>query len=192
MKMFSGLHGTLALLLLSLPAAAQDWRGEPDAVMGIKLGAPLSASSMARCSAAEAKVEDPCLEKQGGLDEAPARFIVRRQPFGYADFHVIVDGTGVVSQLMVILPQKQFDDFSAVLVERYGRPTKAETQQWQNRLGATFPSKKLEWNGRRVRILAMERGSSIDRSVVSIQDIVAVDRDMQLERDKLKNSASKL
>ncbi len=192
MKMFSGLHVTMALLLLSLPAAAQDWKGEPDAVMGIKLGAPLSASSMARCSAAEAKVEDPCLEKQGGLDEAPARFIVRRQPFGYADFHVIVDGSGVVSQLMVILPQKQFDDFSAVLVERYGRPTKAETQQWQNRLGATFPSKKLEWNGRRVRILAMERGNSIDRSVVSIQDIVAVDRDMQLERDKLKNSASKL
>lgn len=192
MKMLCGLHVTLALLLLTLPAKAQDWKGEPDAVMGIKLGAPLSAGSMARCSAADAKVEDPCLEKQGGLDEAPARFIVRRQPFGYADFHVIVDGTGVVSQLMVILPQKQFDDFSAVLVERYGRPTKAETQQWQNRLGATFPSKKLEWNGRRVRILAMERGSSIDRSVVSIQDIVAVDRDMQLERDKLKNSASKL
>lgn len=192
MNMLCGLHVTLALLLLTLPATAQDWKGEPDAVIGIKLGAPLSASSMARCSAADAKVEDPCLEKQGGLDEAPARFIVRRQPFGYADFHVIVDGTGVVSQLMVILPQKQFDDFSAVLVERYGRPTKAETQQWQNRLGATFPSKKLEWNGRRVRILAMERGSSIDRSVVSIQDIVAVDRDMQMERDKLKNSASKL
>jgi len=192
MKFHRRLCAAAALLLFAHAAIAQDWRGEPEAVMGIKLGAPLSASSMSRCSAADAKIEDPCLDKQGGLEEAPARFIVKRQPFGYADFHVIVDGTGIVSQLMVILPQKQFDDFAAVLVERYGRPTRSETQQWQNRLGATFPSKKLEWNGKRVRILAMERGSSIDRSVVSIQDIAAVDRDMQLERDKLKNSASKL
>lgn len=192
MKILSRLHAATALLSLAQAALAQDWRGEPEAVMGIRLGAPLSASSMARCSAADAKIEDPCLDKQGGLEEAPARFIVQRQPFGYADFHVIVDSTGIVSQLMVILPQKQFDDFAAVLVERYGKPTRSETQQWQNRLGATFPSKKLEWNGRRVRILAMERGSSIDRSVVSIQDIAAVDRDMQMERDKLKNSASKL
>lgn len=192
MTKLTSLNITLALVFATLPAAAQTWKAEPDAVMGIKLGAPLSASSMARCSSADAKVEEPCLEKQGGLDEAPARFVIRRQPFSYADFHVIVDGTGVVSQLMVILPQKQFDNFSSVLVERYGRPTNAETQQWQNRLGSTFPSQKLEWNGRRVRILAMERGHSIDRSVVSIQDIVAVDRDMQLERDKLKNSASKL
>lgn len=171
---------------------AQQWRGEPDAVMGIKLGAQLAASSMPRCASADAKADEPCLDKQGGIAEAPARFLILRQPFPYADFHVIVDGTGVVSQMLVILPQPKFDEFATVLVERYGSPSRSEVQQMQNRLGATFPSKKLEWIGRRVHIMAMERGNTLDRSVVSIQDIASVERDMQQERDKLKNSASKL
>lgn len=174
------------------PTLAQQWRNEPESIMGIKLGAPLTESAMARCSSPDAKPSEPCLEKQGGLSEAPARFLISRQAFAYADFHVIIDATGVVSQLMVLLPQRNFNEFSAVLVERYGSPTRATTEQLQNRLGAAFSSRKMEWIGRRVRIMAMERGNTLDRSVVSIQDIVSVDREMQQDRDKVKDAASKL
>lgn len=172
--------------------ASPQWRLEPVAVLGVKLGVPIQESEIPRCSSVDAKADEPCLEKQGGLAEAPARYGVMRHPFLYAEFTAIVDDTGVVSQVMVLLNQSKFSEFSSVLVERYGAPATSTTTQWQNRAGGRFPSRELTWGGKKVRILAMERGHTVDRSVIAIQDIAAVDRELQKANEKVKGAASKL
>lgn len=174
------------------PGRGQTWPLEPTAVLGVKLGVPIRDSGLLRCNTVEARADEPCLEKAGGLAEAPAKYDILRHPFPYAEFTAIVDESGVVSQILVLLGQSKFSEFAAVLAERYGPPSSSAVVQWQNRAGGRFPSRELNWVGQSVRIIAMERGHAIDRSVVAIQDIPSTDRASKKEGEQRKGAASKL
>lgn len=178
--------------ICSVTANAQQWPLEPAAVLGVKLGQPIAASALPRCNSVDAKEQEPCLEKQGGLEEAPAQFGLLRHPFPYAQFTVLVDEAGLVANVVVTLDQKNFSEFAQVLTERYGTPTNAGVVQRQNISGGRFSSAELEWKGKKVSIMAMERSHRVDRSVVAFMDVAAVARELQKKNEKSKGAASKL
>jgi hypothetical protein len=156
------MKGTMKRLLcaLALTTAASGINAQALDFKGIALGAELDAVKAANprlncrvASDAELPVGDSIctLGREAGetIAGAPALFML----VGLYDRKV--------ASIAVKFPERSFDQVAAALVERYGKPRSDETSTTQNRAGATFGNRELEWDGIRLQ----QRAGKIDESI---------------------------
>lgn len=186
------MRGALATLLLSLSASAfGQWPQEPAAVMGITLGG--AQDSIPKCPSGNAALlsQSTCVELStieptiGTLWGLPLKFILGG---GHVSF---VDGR--VAQISITV--RRADDYirlREILIERYGKPHKAESLVVTANSGAVVSSEETSWTGDNVFILLSERSERIDRSQASFVFRPLIRRSDRYDRDAIKRQAEKL
>lgn len=185
----------VAACLVALSAHAQkkqSWPAEPSAVFGIPIGEKFENDRISECGGVKAEA-----------DKNPVAVCAMARP-GYggiliAGFPVAVfeDGyigreDGVVNSMILNGKQANYRDIRTLLVERYGKPTFATVEKLQNKMGATFSSEVLTWEGKNVNLMLRERSDTVDKTVAFFTHIGQASK-RQAEREKaLKDSASKM
>lgn len=188
------LLGSVAVLFLWCnQAMAQAWQQEPAAVFGLKLGEPLTASDIPAC---------PPYRPGYGL---PNTLCIENSPGPYADKVATLNALPLnevysasvhmqnsqVSSLHLDFQHDHYAKLRAILIERYGPPTKSSIAEIKTRAGLAVPAETLEWIGRKNSLTLFERFQRIDKSLAAFTNN-ALSQQAELQaQDKVKESASK-
>lgn len=172
-----------ALTAATICANAQTWPLEPEKVVGIRLGVPLSESGYPECSGTPSN--EPCLERRG-----PS--LSRLHRTGLQATVNVFEYEGVVGGITMTMPHTQFEEFVRTMIERYGGPQEDKLSQVQNRLGAIFSNRQLRWSGVKISITMNERYSDLDTSVVHFFDKSVAASLARKNRERAKSEVSKL
>jgi hypothetical protein len=170
-------------------AAPLRWEQEPSAVLGVLLGASLESLQLPECSQ----------NRPSALCIAPKDWESQwlRRLYGTPDLGVpyaawIATYDGKVRSLTLSLRRVEFPKMKAMLIERYGRPTKAEAIGVTTYGGANLDAELLIWAGENTTIVALERAGTIDESSVEFQSNAVEAAKRAAEAAATKNGASKL
>lgn len=159
----------LCLVFIVAPAistAQTQWTKEPTAVMGMMLGVPLLESGITECekemSFGRLSYKFPpkgpmCYETDGTEDLA-----LRNIPILANARATLVNGK--VASVTIDAAKFRFDEFMAMLIERYGPPTNTEKESVQVRAGGKFEAQLISWRGKNVSIKATEMCGKITES----------------------------
>jgi hypothetical protein len=186
----------LALIAVggSALASDQEWKQEPNAVMGIALGVPLSE-------------EFPDCENGSRVDRSPARDLCvhgtwRATPgaallgnLPFRDLHItgLVEFVeGRVAAIQLDLLHDDYEKFKRILTDRYGPAMNVGGSQVTANSGAAAHSELLSWHGTHARIIYVERSGRIDTSVVRFEDIELSRLQAESSRRDERAVASKL
>lgn len=169
---------------------ATTWDREPDAVMGIALGKPVSSVPM--CADSNPIPDRPAVCISPGAHAADY-FPLLGLPFR----DIAIDGSistvdDNVRAVTLFFRARDFDKFSSILVERYGKQTSSETNNVISNAGARLPARTTRWEGRHMTILCAERVGEIDQSVCSMSDNALTAEFARRREEKSKADASKL
>lgn len=145
------------------------WDAEPESILSIKLGAPLS-ESMAECPKGkygyEHRGETMCWTKNQNLpwyeiENYPTPGMYIGDVWGW-----VVDGA--VEQVSFKFAQYDYLKMGELLKSKYGPPSQEKVATVQNRMGATFDSLEMTWVGRNLTLTFLSRAGKIDEGVVRI------------------------
>jgi hypothetical protein len=171
------------LLSLLVSCNAFGWAQEPEAVLGIKLGAPQGAPN---CVGDRFNSPVVCLERKSDGSAHIGAF-----PFRYATGTVYFHDNRV-ADIRFWMRQEAFGQMKGVLIERYGQPTAVSQGVVSNIAGASLSSETLTWAGRRMTITAIERFLRVDESMVIFSDNAISSLKAESRRDSQRTGASKL
>lgn len=178
---------------LVAPQATPEWTREPETVLGVRLGFPLSASAVASCPTQVTASESVCLETRASTYPGAA---VQYQLWGTGMANVAanlhLDDAGNVQRITLWTKQINYAELAGILKARYGAPTSEEVKDVKNRAGATFSSTELFWEGKHMTLVATERFDKIDESMVIFSDNASIQRVMDKRDAKAKDAASRL
>jgi len=174
----------------------QKWDREPEAVFGIKLGGLVSELSLPLC---------PPKNRAGFYDTEPANLCIFNSPYlpeKGADLYGTPELTvpyraslgyykGVVSAIYLRLHQSNFEKLKAILMERYGPPTKVEVLEVTSGAGAKLTSQQIEWKGVKTNIMAIERVDTITQSYVAFSDVGTLEKKVFDLNSSTKGDAAK-
>lgn len=181
----------LVAFLFSAAVHAQNWSQEPESVLGVYLGRPISESPIQRCGA-EQNPQSPCLRdgRQGSLGRVA--YPIAGHPFDYSTATAYVDQTGVVATVEFHMSHDSFAKFLEVLRSRYGNETSSNSEPAQTKGGQVFTNLLSQWNGKRISIIAMERVYTVDRSAVVFSDNQAAIRSNEARKERAKTMGNSL
>lgn len=91
--------------------------------------------------------------------------------------------------LHVVVPSEAFAPLVASLEARYGPPAKRVAGTVQNRAGATFPDRTVEWRRGAETLVARERSANVDEAAVTLTS-EAGDRALAREREAAARAAA--
>ncbi len=97
-----------------------------------------------------------------------------------------------VASVAITIYETSFDITVAALTEKYGRPTVDETSTVQNRAGATFDNRRVAWKRPDGAIIAQQRSTSVDESVVHMTTHAAADVAAKERANEAKSGAKRL
>lgn len=181
------------LLTIAHTASAQNWAEEPASVFGLKLGEPIASSNIPACPPRDSRTGLPktlCLERgPGPYAETMATLNALPINEAYSGTTHLTDG--FVASLHIEVNHDNYAKFRAILVERYGKPTKAAVSTVTSNRGAVLPAETLEWNGHNNRLQLFERFDRIDRSLAVFSNNALVQKETEKRANKIKDSASK-
>jgi hypothetical protein len=83
---------------------------------------------------------------------------------------------GAIDSVTIRFDSSSFGMIAGGLIEKYGPPSRDVTERVQNRMGATFDDRTVEWNRPDGQIRARERAGSVDTSTVEMSSSAAVAR----------------
>lgn len=165
------------------------WAQEPTSVLGLELGAAVDHYSLPAC---KDQPPDPpkygfCVTFASNLNAGIGGIAVPAFDSG-----VIEMQGDIPTSVGLFAAHKNFERVKAVLIERYGRPTRASVSTLQNMAGATFQSQTLEWVGARVSLTLVERAGKVDQTAAVFRYLPAAQKDKAREASEVKSSAGKL
>jgi hypothetical protein len=159
------------------------------------LGRPIEESQIPACPEKSWESTVVCLvttPDKYGLNNGKPSYSISGTGFGYITTAVLLDETGVVSQVVVEMDNFRFGGFLKVLIAKYGDPTEQSEETIQSQGGATYPNLQSTWIGSSMSILALERHGRVDRSAVFFSDLSALSRRAAADRAKAASAAGRL
>jgi hypothetical protein len=85
-----------------------------------------------------------------------------------------------------------YDRMKAILIERYGSPTKVEQATVTSGAGAVVQTETLYWTGQNNSVHLFQRFNRIDKSLVAFTNNALSAKQSQRTSDKVKDTASKM
>lgn len=172
------------------------WDKEPETVFGIKLGGLVANLNLPQC---------PPLNSAGFHDTKQTSLCIitsRHAPdrmadvFGTPDLSVPYHASlsyynGRVSGMLLDVKQPDFEKIKGLLIERYGEPTSIDVNDVTSRVGAKLTSQQIQWKGKKISIMALERVGTIDQSYVSFSDTSVLEMKLADQRSNNKKAAEK-
>ena len=98
---------------------------------------------------------------------------------------------GQFELLHIEIDHNNYAKLRAILIERYGRPTKADTSTVTSNGGVTLPAETSEWIGSTNSLRLFERFGSINKSLAAFTNNELSQKAGQKILDKVKDCASK-
>lgn len=150
---------------------ASVWALEPEAILGIKIGAPLSESVPACPVDAHGLHVEPqpttmCWVR---LTSKNVYEIENTPGPGIRIWDVLVETVGgTVEYVSFTFRYLDHMDMAELLKARYGAPTSVRDNTVQNRMGATFNQQVLEWSGPNVELVYESRSGRVDEGAVTL------------------------
>ena len=182
------------VLALPIAASAQNWKQEPESVLGIVLGQPLTNEAIKPCGGVQAQEEAPsiaaCASNTPRFGDGP--ILLGGIPIAVFKIGAVVREGGAVSQIELAGSNDRFDEAKQILVERYGKPTKASKTTVQNRAGASFPSEQLTWRGKKVLLVLDQRAGNVGDFVATFTHLQTAAKAGAANDSKSKREAQKL
>lgn len=154
-----------AVLALALPlaASAQAWKQEPDSVLGIALGQPLSNDAIKSCGGVQVQQEadaiQACATQKPQFGDGP--ILIGGIPVEVFKYGAVVRDSGAVAQIELMGSNDRYEEAKRILVERYGKPTKVSKSTVQNKAGASFASEQVAWRGKKVLLVLDQRAGTV-------------------------------
>ncbi|CAN7189125.1 hypothetical protein [Acidovorax sp. LjRoot117] len=183
-----------AALALPLIVHAQDWKQEPDTVLGIALGQPLDNDAIKSCGGVQAQDEQPaisvCALDKPRFGDGP--ILLSGIPIAAFKTGAVMREGGVVSQIELAGSNDRFDEAKQILAERYGKPTKVGKSTVQNRAGASFQSEQLTWRGKKVLLVLDQRAGNVTDFVATFTHLDTAAKTGAATDGKVKREASRL
>jgi hypothetical protein len=155
----------IAVLALALPlaASAQAWKQEPDSVLGIALGRPLSNDAIKSCGGVQVQQESDaiqaCATQKPQFGDGP--ILIGGIPVEVFKYGAVVRDSGAVAQIELMGSNDRYEEAKRILVERYGKPTKVSKNTVQNKAGANFASEQVAWRGKNVSLVLDQRAGTV-------------------------------
>lgn len=183
-----------AMLVASSLASAESWPKETDTMFGIKLGAPITSGTVPQCAPTARAYEIPkgtCYEASGPYSDRLARLwgldaLRQIASSAYVHFH-----EGLVESISVDLKHDYYQTFKALLLERYGPPTKITPGEVMIRSGARIAIETLEWNGQQHDLILIERSGRVDEAQMSFSNRAVREGKRGATQEKIREDASK-
>jgi hypothetical protein len=175
-----------------LPVSAQNWAHEPSSVFGLKLGEPVASSGIPACPRLRPGQGFPselCIDASTPYADRVQMLNALPIKESYSGSIHLVDG--MVSALHVETNHDSYARLRAVLIERYGQPTKRESASVTSMGGVVLPSETLEWIGRSNSLHLFERFDRIDRSMAAFTNNVLTEKSAEKANQAVKDAASK-
>jgi len=173
-------------------ASAQAWPKEPTAVFGIPIGQEIGAGTFPTCpkrsyATGYESPTSPCLEP----GNRSMMFLQGINIPGVASSATIYLDDGMVRSVDLETRHESYGQLKAMLVERYGSPTKVDREEVKNNAGAAFPNEISRWVGATNSITLTERHGRVDRSRAVFENNAASARALERFKAKLTEGASK-
>lgn len=190
-----------AALLWPLVAGAQGaWPQQPDAVMGIRLGAPLEGAGIQPCDASNEfrgriSTTALCFQPRAAQGRSDRTFFtVHNSPdLGAGSQEVVLDvAFGDVAGILLTGSTIRFDKMVAVLEARYGPATETKAGTARNPAGGQFATETKRWRGDRVTIEATSPFGRADQFTVYWSHLATQARRDAQSAIESKSSAGKL
>ncbi|GDY37725.1 hypothetical protein [Acidovorax sp. NB1] len=185
-----------AVLAIAMPfaASAQAWKQEPDSVLGIALGQPLSNDAIKSCGGVQVQQDaDPiqaCATKKPQFGDGA--ILLGGIPIEAFTYGAVVREIGVVSQIGLMGPNDRYEEVKRILVERYGKPAKIGKITVQNKLGASFDSEQLSWRGKTVSLVLDQRAGTVEEFAAVFTHLPTAAKAGGATDTKAKRDAQKL
>lgn len=181
---------------LSIGAYAQTWTREPDTILGIKLGVPVASLALPTCPPRKGLFPDPlptelCILPYEYSSENKYSYLFGTPDLGLSYTATLFLFENEVLGLLLRLDQSKFEMMKAILIERYGKPTKIETLEVTTGAGAKFSSQEVIWEGKKINITAIEREVDFDKSSVKFTDQLLAGKVNAVNESKKKGAALK-
>jgi len=167
----------------------EPWKLEPDSFMGIKFSSNIK-YDLTQCPDGYEPPKEMCYQKP------------------YSDLYILngLPNIGLVggyqlsakvkdSAIQYFYLSASSDDFarlSQILISKYGKPTRSESEPVKTKGGATFTNEKLSWSGGKVLIVLSKYADDINTSSVSVTNRAASMKALDDEKKKISDAASKL
>lgn len=116
------------------------------------------------------------LEKIGPV-EVTGFYSLRRGKFVSVDLLFDIDG---------------FTMMKGIFFERYGRPTKSETEKIKSRGGAEFLNESHEWRGTKAIVKLQKYGTRVDQSSATISTVAEMEESLRRHQEAIKKGKKDL
>jgi len=158
----------LAVCLQVGQAHSADWPQEPNAVLGVSLGAPLLDTQLEYCpeSWPRAATGRACLDRLIGRYTSTYRLLRDPPNLGFYYEATINLHEGLIESVALRTKRSNFAALVDVLVTRYGPPHTRTQLPFKNSLGQQVEGTLNQWNGAAVSISAFEAITRADESEV--------------------------
>lgn len=177
------------------PPVNKAWTQEPASVFGLKLGEPMGASDIPGCrpySPRESSIQKELCIEPGPGPYADRIATLNALPIDVAYSASIHLDDGLVSSLHIDISHDNYAKLRAILIERYGKPTKSNSSTVTSNGGVTLPAETLEWIGRNNSVYLFERFDRIDKSLAAFKNNELTRKSAERIIEKQKESASKM
>lgn len=185
-----------AVLAIALPlaASAQSWKQEPDSVLGIALGQQLSNDAIKSCGGVQVQQDadtiQACATQKPQFGDGP--ILIGGIPVEAFKYGAVVREGGAVSQIELMGSNDRYEEAKQILVERYGKPTKAAKTTVQNKAGASFWSEQLTWRGKKVSLVLDQRAGTVGEFAAVFTHLPTAAKTGSAAEGKAKRDAQKL
>lgn len=187
------LISAVATISIHCHAASSPWGGEPKEIFGIAIGGPTSSLTLPDCYitlAGKILLGATCVVREGSGKTLMVGNLPDVVPeMGTVGTMDVVDGR--VASFRFRLQKSGYRAFKAVMVERYGVPSREVTSDYQNGFGATFRYETVDWIGSQVSIRLAEHDDEQYSSVVFFS-VPLLAQQADLESQRVKDAAKKL
>lgn len=188
----------IAAALISLCAVSsfaqktQAWKLEPEAVFGIPIGGTLENDRISECGGVKADEGKQPIAVCAMQRPSYGGVLIAGFPVPVFDNGFIDRDDGIVTTVVLNGKHKDYQDIKTLLIERYGKPSLTKVDRLQNKMGATFTSETLFWNGKRVSLTLQERSGTVDETTAFFSSVAHARKKAQDRQNDLKGSASKM
>jgi hypothetical protein len=163
--------------------------------MGITLGQPL-ADQAPRCPTDRYGQLDFQNIREGQLcaDSASKEItdVWGTPALGFSYKTTVFMKSGKVSSIWLLADTAMYPAATALLIKRYGAPSRISEGEVQSTAGAKFANETAQWSGKKVSIRAIQRFDKVDQAAVIVEDIELRSRSTEEDNAKEDAAASKL
>jgi len=156
---------TAAALVLAMTMSTAIAADEPTSVWGLQFGEPLAAQ-LPQCKSSSPIQPARCFHRSPVAPTMPSLYENPNLGFS-ADGSALLVGDSVEG-LYITLKRYEFQKAEALLVSRFGDPTKISAASYTTGGGARVTGRVLSWQWQSVRITLSEYGGRVTESVIYV------------------------